>query len=289
VTEVGPQIFYLQDDAGRLVPVPGFRYSDFVELFRMQEGLPGAVRPPAAVLEGVTVRIDLGAVDAGACPVTVECTVRQTRAGWVHVPLDLAGLLLTAPARHDGPGRMLVDTLPDRAGYRAWFDAPLDAEGDVSHTLVLEGRVAAEIDDRSTAVALELPPSNTTVVEVRSPSDDPEVTVQPPPPRRVVVRSEEQGSVASITGVAGPVRIRLAERGSGVASWNAVPQAAVESVVRVDGRNAFIEATLSLENLGPDTSHRPVRRHTNRYYRLLTLSKNEAPPLRKRDEQVLAL
>jgi len=50
VTEVGPQIFYLQDDAGRLVPVPGFRYSDFVELFRMQEGLPGAVRPPAAVL-----------------------------------------------------------------------------------------------------------------------------------------------------------------------------------------------------------------------------------------------
>lgn len=254
VTEVGPQIFYLQDDAGRLVPVPGFRYSDFVELFRMQEGLPGAVRPPAAVLESVTVRIDLGAIDAAACPVTVECTVRQTRAGWVHVPLDLAGLLLTAPARHDGPGRMLVDTLPDRAGYRAWFDAPLDAEGDVSHTLVLEGRVAAEIDDRSTAVALELPPSNTTVVEVRSPSDDPEVTVQPPPPRRVVVRPEEQGSVASITGVAGPVRIRLAERGSGVASWNAVPQAAVESVVRVDGRNAFIEATVSLENLGPDTS-----------------------------------
>ena len=33
-----------------------------------------------------------------------------------------------------------------------------------------------------------------------------------------------------------------------------MPQAAVESVVRVDGRNAFIEATVSLENLGPDTS-----------------------------------
>lgn len=254
VTEVGPEIFYLQDDAGRLVPVPGFRYSDFVELFRLQEGLPGVVRPPAAVLERVTMRIDLGAVEAAACPVTVECTVRQTRAGWVQVPLEFEGLLLTAPARHDGPGRMLVDTLPGRGGYRAWFDAPLDEGGDVAHTLVLEGRLAVEVDDRSAAVAIELPSSNTTLVEVRSPGRDTEVVVQPPPPRRVVVRSDDEGSLTSIAGISGPVRIRLAERGSGLAAWSAVPQAAVESVVRVDGRNAFIVASVVLENLRPDTT-----------------------------------
>lgn len=252
VTEVGPEIFYLQDDAGRLVPVPGFRYSDFVELFRMQEGLPGAVRPPAAVLDAVTVRVDLTATDDGACAVAVECSVRQTRAGWVQVPLDLEGLLLTGPARHVGPGRMLVDTLPERGGYRVWFDAPLDGGGDVAHTVTLEGRLAVDNDDRSTAIALRLPTANTTLVELRSPRLDPEVTVQPPPPRRLVVTPEEEVSVTSIAGLTGPVRIRLAERGSGLAAWNAVPQAAVESVVRIDGRNAFTEASLVLENLRPD-------------------------------------
>jgi len=253
VAEVGPEIFYLQDEAGRLVPVPGFRYRDFVELFRMQEGLPGAVRPPAAVLETLAVRIDLEKIEAASCPVVVEFSVRQTRAGWVNVPVDLEGLLLGGPARHEGAGRMLLDTVPERGGYRVWFDAPLEGGSDETHQVVLEGRLAVEVDERSVGVGLRLPTANTTLVELRSPRSDPEVAVQPQPPRGVVVSPAERGSVASFSGLSGPVRIRVAERGSGSVAGNAVPQAAVESIVRIDGRNAFIEASLSLENLRPGT------------------------------------
>ena len=64
VRESAPEIYYMQDDAGRLVPVPGFRYRDFVDLLRIKEGLPGLPEPPAAVLENVVLR---GAVpSAGA-------------------------------------------------------------------------------------------------------------------------------------------------------------------------------------------------------------------------------
>ena len=91
VAELAPEIFYLQDDGGQLVPVPGFRYRDFVELFRMKEGLPGPAQPPAAVLEKVAVTGDLGDRAGGACAVTVVCTVRQSRGGWVSVPLRLGG------------------------------------------------------------------------------------------------------------------------------------------------------------------------------------------------------
>jgi hypothetical protein len=252
VSEVGPEIFYLQDDAGRLVPVPGFRYSDFVELFRMQEGLPGAVRPPAAVLESLTLRVDLDAVEAAACPVTVDCMVRQTRGGWVHVPLDLEGLLITAPARHEGPGRMLLDTPPDGTGYRVWFEATPDAQGDVTQRLTLEGRIAVEVDEQSAAFGLRLPTANTTRVDIRSARPAPDVVVQPPPQRRPAVTPDGDGSVVSIAGLTGPVRVRVAEAGRGAPVWNAVPQAAVESVVRIDGRNAFIDAVVTLENLRPD-------------------------------------
>ena len=111
VREAAPEIYYLQDDAGRLVPVPGFRYRDFVDLLRMKEGLPGLPEPPPAVLENVVLRADVPAVDGAAgppeaaatpatCQVTVELTVRQSRGGWVSVPLSLDGLLLaSAPDR----------------------------------------------------------------------------------------------------------------------------------------------------------------------------------------------
>ena len=49
VEQVLPEIFYLRDDAGQLVPVPGFRYRDFVDLLRLTEGLPGLPEAPAAV------------------------------------------------------------------------------------------------------------------------------------------------------------------------------------------------------------------------------------------------
>ena len=123
----------MEDDSGRLVPVPGFRYRDFMDLLRMKEGLAGPLQPPAAILENVVVRIDARNVRAAAdmedersavtCPVRVECTVRQSRGGWAMVPLELGGLLLSEPPRHEGPGRIMLDATADRAGYRGWFDA----------------------------------------------------------------------------------------------------------------------------------------------------------------------
>ena len=66
VRESAPEIYYMQNDAGRLVPVPGFRYRDFVDLLRLREGLPGPPEAPAAVLERVTLRGTLAAEPAAS-------------------------------------------------------------------------------------------------------------------------------------------------------------------------------------------------------------------------------
>ena len=257
VGEVGPEIFYLQDDANRLVPVPGFSYRDFVELFRMREGLPAVIQPPDAVLENIVVALDL-ATTGPTCPATVTCTVRQSRAGWVHVPLDLEGLLITAPPRHEGPGRMMVDADPLRGGYRAWFDTKPDDTQQPRHTLVLEGVVAVDRQPSSAAVALQLPLAIVSRVDLRTDRVDPVVAVVPAPPQRIATTAAAAGSVVDIAGLSGNVRIRIADRGAAAgqesSAWGAVPQASVESLVRIDGRNASTEATIRLENLPPETA-----------------------------------
>jgi hypothetical protein len=255
VTEVGPEIYYVEDDSGKLVPVPGFRYADFVELFRLREGLPGALKPPAAVLDAVAVTIDMQAEPAAAATraARVECTVVQTRGGWVQVPLDLAGLLLTAPPRHEGPGRMILDARPEGRGYRAWFDAaPGAAEGEVRHRVVLDGRVGVDVIGAAETVALRLPEVATSRVELRGARAGVEATVLPTlPAQRIATEGEAGEQVIVVTGLSGAVRLRLAPPRAG-GERDALATAAVESSVRIDGRAAFSEATIRLQNVPPD-------------------------------------
>ena len=267
IREVSPELFYVEDDTGRLVPVPGFRYRDFVDLFRIKEGLSGPLEPPAAILESVVVRIDARTIAAArdgddlpdrsdvVCPATVEFTVRQTRGDWTLVPLELGGLLLSAPPRHEGPGRMLVDVDPSRTGYRAWFDAVPEDGGDLRHTAVLEGRIAVDSTAAAETFTLRMPGAVASRVEIRSSRSAPSVGVHPEAADRTVeAEPQEGGSTVSLGGLAGVVRIRIGAAredrdGRGVAA-----DVVTESIVRIDGRNAITEAVVRLGNLPPDTS-----------------------------------
>ncbi len=253
VGEVGPEIYYLQDEAGRLVPAPGFQYRDFLELLRLRDGLPAALEPPAAVLEDLVVRCDLTRANpaAGTCPASVECAVRQTRGGWTRLPLGLDGFVLSGPPRHEGSGRVVVDADPG-GGYRGWFDAAANA--DARHVLMLDGVVPVELSEGRDLLTLRMPAATAATIEIRTPRPEPLVVVVPPPPGRPVVTRDADGtSVVTIAGVSGAVRIRLGAAGVGEAAWEAVPQSVVESTVRIDGRSAFIDADIRLENLPPDT------------------------------------
>jgi hypothetical protein len=255
IREVQPELYYMQDDAGRLVPVPGFQYRDFVEMFRIKEGLAGPALPPAAVLESVAVVIDARdlAAGAGSCPAEVECVVQQSRGGWTAVPLGLWGLLLAEPPEHDGPGRMLVDAAPDQAGYRAWFEPPASGVV-VRHTVRLVGRLPVESSTGQEAFDLRLPVAMASRVEIRTRRTDAVISVRPDTAGRIESRdAAEEGNVVTVTGLAGDVRIRLADPAANPGVAEAAVEAVCESSVRIDGRTARIEAVLRLANLPAST------------------------------------
>lgn len=258
VREVGPELFYMEDDAGKLVPVPGFRYRDFVDLFRMREGLAGPLQPPAAVLEKVVLTIDARDIDAGdaeepttvTCPATAECVVRQARSGWAMVPIDLGGLLLASPPRHEGPGRLVIDAQPG-GGYRAWFDTPADAAADSRHTVVLEGRLPVVATADHESIDIRLPAAVAGLVEVRSARRAPVVHAHPAA-ADVRVTAADDGSQISVAGLVGNARIRVTDRRDDREARGAA-EAVTESTVRIDGRNAVTDAVIRLGNLAPGT------------------------------------
>jgi hypothetical protein len=283
VRESVPEIYYMQDDAGRLVPVPGFRYRDFVDLLRIKEGLPGLPEPPPAVLENVVLRAAVpsaGAADGTAtgaarpttCSVTVELTVRQSRSGWVSLPLALDGLLLTAAPRHEGPGRMLLAAdagsgtavQPQPGGYRLWMTGPTDGTGeDLRHSVILTGNIAIDASPTHESITLAMPRATASLVELKTPRIAPEVSVGPSSlPPRVDPQSDGVGSIVTLVGLAGTAKIRIGagrnEAGTDVIGADvnraAVPQSMVESLVKIDGRVAITEASIRLDNLPPDAA-----------------------------------
>lgn len=281
IAEQQPELFYLENEAGRLVPVPGFQYRDFVELLRLREGMPKLPTAPEAVLERLEIRVDLvadpqdsqadasnegtdGDVDAPRPPplrtmpeaasdgtdglVTIELTVMQASNAWVSLPLNLGEALLTEPPVHEtlpGPtGRFLLDADADRGGYRGWFHG----EPGTRHRVVLRGRLPVERAEGTVQMAVDLPRANASRLSIRSPLLDPAVSVEPSglPPG---VQPDEQGSVVSFVGLVGPTRIRLSSSEGMLAPVAAAPQASVELVVTIDGRQASTKAVLQLDQL----------------------------------------
>ena len=260
VVEVAPPLFYLQDDAGRLVPVPGFRYRDFIDLMRLKDGLPGQPEPPAAVLESVAIVVTLPKPTADAtatartCPAELRFSVRQVRAGWVSVPIDLQGFLIGGAPVHEGPGQMFFTAA--RAGEpstaRVWFNAA--AEQEVRHTVVVPGGVPVESSRNADTVTLLVPAATASRVEIRSPRSEPSVTVRPaslPPVVEPIADDADDGggSVVSLVGAVGRLEVRIGDRQMADRSINAVPDVMVESLVRVDGKTAVTETTVRLDNL----------------------------------------
>jgi len=286
VRESMPEIYYLQDDAGRLVPVPGFRYRDFVDLLRIKEGLPGLPEPPPAVLEKVVVRAAVPARQSGApagadgtavrpaqpttCEVTVELTVRQSRSGWVSLPLALDGLLITAAPRYEGPGRMLLaaeaagNAAAQQGGYRLWITAVRDGSNEVlRHTVILTGNIAIDISPDHESFTLQMPRATASLLEVQTPRIEPDVLVRPASlPPQIEPQPNGAGSIVTLVGLAGTATIRIGASRNGAGGETipsevtraAVPEAMVESLVRIDGRVAITEARIRLDNLPADTA-----------------------------------
>ena len=249
LVEQPPEIHYLPDESGRLVPVPGFGYRDFLELLELKSGLPVVPRPPDVVVERVEVDVDARDGDADARgSVVVRIDLRQSRAGQVGVSLGLGGMFLGGAPEHEGPGRFFIegprDAVPAAGrGFRGWVEGAADDR----HRVTLAGTVTIDRVARSERFTLDLPAATTSRVTIRTDRDPSAVAVEPPglPPRSAA--DPRGGSLVVCEGIAGRTRFRVgAPDGAGDGAAG-LPRVTTESVVRIDGRGATFDTSVRIE------------------------------------------
>ncbi len=215
VRQVEPNLYYVEDDLGRLIPVPGFRYRDFVDLVRLRDGLPAQAETPGVVLEQLRMKIRLP-TPAGSnvthADVDVECVVRSTRSGWGMLPLKLPELILAKPPEVVGNGEVVVtidpspvDSKTDRAsnqpslrqgvfepqsildkGFLVWIneqnegqetDSVKRREGGRPHTIVLKGQVPVDVSLDRDQLSFTLPAATDSKISVETQRRDPLVKI----------------------------------------------------------------------------------------------------------------
>ena len=113
-----PDVYYLRDKEGKLVPVPDFTYEDFKRLYDLDRQLADAVAPPRYVLNRVTAQ---GRVEDEVARLRVEFRLTLKTDSWVAVPLRLSGTVLRAEPQYDGPGQVLLEHQASRDGYVVWL------------------------------------------------------------------------------------------------------------------------------------------------------------------------
>ncbi len=111
-------LYYLPDENGKLVPVPGFTLADF-DRFVLKDLQPKAANTgPQVVVDRTTVQ---GDVIDGRAVLRLTIQLQTFHPGWVQVPLQMSEAILTQ-AHGQGPGTYLFEYSP--SGYTCWIRTP---------------------------------------------------------------------------------------------------------------------------------------------------------------------
>ena len=215
VRQVEPSLYYVEDDLGRLIPVPGFRYRDFVDLVRLRDGLPAQAETPGVILEQLRMKVLLPALTGNNvthADVDVECVVRSTRSGWGMLPLKLPELVLAEPPEVVGNGEVVVtiDPSPEDSntnssanqpslqqgvfgsqsildkGFLVWVneqnegqdtDSVKSREGGGPHTIVLKGQIPVDVSLDRDQLGFTLPAATDSKISIETQRRDPLVKI----------------------------------------------------------------------------------------------------------------
>ena len=116
--ESEPSLYYLKDNAGNLLPSPGFKYDDFKDLYKLKNQLDQLQQRPRYSLQQIAA---VGTVSGQRAELTIHFKILLDDKNWVRVPLRLEQAVLSQPVQYDGPGEQFTHFEENGEGYVAWI------------------------------------------------------------------------------------------------------------------------------------------------------------------------
>lgn len=150
-----PDAFYVLDEAGDRVMIPGIGFEEIVRLRKVESGWVQPTKP--YTFESIAIAGTAGE-DRAELSVTIKLKVSPTPGQWISIPLQMEGFHRLGPADVAGVEQYQMDLDPQQGGHLLWVQA--DQPRNVEVRMRVVTRVVA---DAGPAIEFHLPAAPTTV------------------------------------------------------------------------------------------------------------------------------
>ena len=249
--EVKPEVHYLRDRNGQLVPVPGIAYEEFIDLFRQKAQLNPRREVPRYALREL---IANGQAKGDRATIQVQIGLRLNEGGWTAVPLGLSECTLNGEVNYRGEGDYFLLFDNDSNQYIAW----LKGETRSDHELTFSVVAPVSAGGGSTAMQLSLPKAASSKLVLDVPGN---VTARSTAPHAVVevAAIDDSATRISAIGVTGNVSLAWSERDRATEALPLLLETTGAVLVTIDGRSVRSEINLAVRSFGRDFQEFRVR------------------------------
>ena len=162
IEEAQPPLYYLKDKQGNLVPVPGFSFEEFEQLYKLKQGLVQQEPRPSYSLQKAVIT---GTANREQADLNVHLWIQVREENWVRVPLRLDRGLLREAAQYRGGGEHFVHFEPEGDGYVSW----LRGQPNQQHEVILKMLVPLAVGRDETRLRLAVPRAITSELKLKVP------------------------------------------------------------------------------------------------------------------------
>ncbi len=250
IEAVGPDVYYVPDESGKLVPVPaGMTVADFQKLFQIEQGLARPDVPPQYVLQETTI-VGEAVEDRVDLKIKMVLDILSDRP--VRILLGMGNVIHRATPTSTDLCQVSIRYDESAGGYVAWVTAEKGSTQELDlHVWVPIQRIANQ-----NRLNLQTPRATVSSFELTVPENQPTITVSENVQLRKKTAVDGGGTKLVFAGGSGVLRL----------SWDASVQSdsapvasslEVESTLmtRVDGPDVMrTEATFRLQSFGQPAS-----------------------------------
>lgn len=249
--EVLPKIFLLKDKDGKLQPMPGMGFEDFMEAWKQKQQLAQPVKLPAYSVQKLSIG---GTVSGTRAELLAEFSISVMARGWVGVPLRLNESIVREPVM-EGPGEHVLDYDPARDGYIVW----IRSEPGQTHQVRLKLLTAVLQVGPESTMRLNLPRAAVANLQLRVPVERADAKVSEGCTLESARALEGGSTELNVAGLGGQCEVGWHAAKAAVASVPTVLESTGALNVRINGRTIHTEAKLMVRSLGGEFDRFQVR------------------------------
>ena len=242
IEEAKPPLYYLKDEQGNLVAVPGFTLKDFEQLYKLQQGQGPQEQRPSYSLQKIAIT---GTCTKEQADLNVHINIQVREENWVRVPLRLDRGLLREAAQYRGGGEHFLHFEPEGDGYVSW----LRGQPNQQHEVILKMLVPLQLGRDETRLRLAVPRATSSELKLKVPLANAVGRVSERATLQQTANAGNGSTEFTVLNPGGDFELAWRRSGAEVAEVQPVLEATATIVAQIDTRSVDTSAVLTVRSL----------------------------------------